>query len=86
MNWRKPVIYGVLYLRGSKIPTYLREIKMFESLNSSQLETIRKEKLTKLLLHCYDNVPYYTKVLRESRVIDENRQINRRVQFTVLKK
>lgn len=30
MNWRKPIIFAGLYLTGSKIPAYLKEIKSNE--------------------------------------------------------
>jgi len=69
MNWRKPVIYGLLYLTGSKIPKYLEEIKRIEKLPQEKIKKYQEEKLKKLLLHAYRNVPYYHKILSKVEVI-----------------
>jgi len=63
------VIYGLLYVTGSKIPKYLKEIKRIEKLSREELKRYQEEKLKKLLLHAWENVPYYKKVLSESEVV-----------------
>jgi len=69
MNWRKTVIYGLLYLTGSKIPKYLREIEELQYKPQEEIKKYQEEKLKRLLLHAYENVPYYNKVLKESEVV-----------------
>ena len=69
MNWRKPLIFAGLYLTGSKIPKYLKEIKRIEKLPQEEIKKYQEEKLKKLLLHAYCNVPYYRKILPKSGVI-----------------
>jgi len=69
MNWRKPVIYSLLYVSGSKIPQCLKIIKQLEFAGREQIEELANEKLERLLLHAYNNVPYYRKLLPECGVI-----------------
>jgi len=69
MNWRKPLIFAGLYLTGSKIPRYLREIERVAKLPQNEIKGYQDEKLIKLLLHSYQNVPYYHQILPESGVI-----------------
>jgi len=76
MNWRKPVIYALLYLTGSKIPANLRHIKSLEKISHGELKLFQEDKLKKLLLHSYKNVPYYHRILREHDVIDEKEEVN----------
>jgi len=73
MNWRKPVIYGLLYLSGSKIPKYFKEIKKMEKFSLKEKEEYQEEKLKKLLLHAWKNIPYYHKVLGKVKVVVEGK-------------
>ena len=41
MNWRKPLIFAGLYLTGSKIPRYLKEIKRIEKLSQEEIKINR---------------------------------------------
>ena len=75
INWRKPLIYVLLYASGSKIPQYLREIKSLEKLSAAEIKKYQEEKLKKLLLHAYQNVPYYHKLLVKVGVIDRSGQV-----------
>lgn len=75
MNWRKPVIYAMLYVSGSKIPQYLKTIRQLEFASREQIAEIMNEKLEQLLLHAYNNVPYYHKVLPECDVIKDGKFI-----------
>lgn len=76
MNWRKPVIYALLHLTGSKIPANLRRIKSLEKMSPGELKVFQEDKLKKLLLHSYKNVPYYHRILRENDVIDGKEKVN----------
>ncbi|MCQ1536889.1 phenylacetate--CoA ligase family protein [Methanosarcina sp. KYL-1] len=69
MNWRKPLIYTLLYLTGSKIPNILTEIGYVDGLSAEKIKEYQNEKLKNLLIHAYQNVPYYHKVLPEAKVI-----------------
>lgn len=69
MNWRKTIILAGLYLTGSKIPKYLKEIKRIEKLPQEEIKKYQKEKIVNLLLHAYENVPYYHKVFPKAGVI-----------------
>lgn len=75
INWRKPVIYSMLYLSGSKIPQNLREIKSLEKLSRNELKKYQEEKLKTLLLHAYQNVPYYQKVLKKAGIINNKEEV-----------
>ena len=74
-NWRKPIIYLLLQLSGSNILRDLKEIRRIEKLALPEIEKIQREKLKKLLLHSYHNVPYYKNVLSRAGVV-ENGSIN----------
>jgi len=69
MTWRKPVIYSFLYATGSRIPKILNELKKSENASSEQVEALARRKLEGILIHSYGNVPYYQKVLHESKVV-----------------
>jgi len=63
MNWRKHIIIGLLKLRGSTIPDALKQISQWEFKQKSEIENMQKGKLTALLQHAWENVPYYHRVL-----------------------
>jgi len=69
MNWRKPLIFGLLHLTRSKIPHYLKEIKELQYKSKAEIEYYQDERLNKILLHAYETVPYYKKKLKESEVV-----------------
>ena len=73
VNWRKPAIYTLLYLSGSKIPKYLKEIRRVEKLSKDEAKKYQEEKLKRLLLYAYRNVPYYNKTLKEAKVFDDGK-------------
>jgi len=76
MNWRKPIIYSLLYLSGSKIPSILKEIKKIDKFSFIEKQRYQEEKLKKILLHVYNNVPYYHKILADAKIVDSNQEIN----------
>lgn len=69
MNWRKPVIFGLLKATGSQVPTCLKQINDVEFLIKDQLYAYQDEKLCKLLRHAYDKVPYYRALLGDHKVV-----------------
>lgn len=73
INWRKPIIYLLLYLSGSKIPKILREIEAINKLPPSKKKKYQQKKLEKILLHAHNNVPYYHKILKKSGVISKGK-------------
>lgn len=73
LNWRKPVIFAALYLSGSRIPHYLKEIEYVSRMSREEIEHYQNIQLAKVLFYAYKNVPYYHRILPESGVIAENR-------------
>jgi phenylacetate-CoA ligase len=73
MNWRKPLIYLSLYAAGNKIPNYLKQIKKYEFLGREKNAELINRKLEALLLHAYNNVPYYHRILDNCGVIKDNK-------------
>lgn len=71
-NWRKPIIFSLLYLSGSKIPQNLNLIKKLDKLSLEEKKKYQDEKLKKILLHAYNNVPYYSRILSQAGVIKDN--------------
>jgi phenylacetate-CoA ligase len=69
MNWRKPLIFALLYADRSRIPSILKQIKKEEFSNRDKLQHLQQQRLIKLLLQSYNNVPYYNTILRESEVV-----------------
>ncbi|MFA5125792.1 MAG: phenylacetate--CoA ligase family protein [archaeon] len=69
MNWRKPIIFALLKITGSKIPSILKEIEQIDNSSKKEIEDYQKDKLEKILLHAWKNVPYYSKVLTKARVV-----------------
>lgn len=69
INWRKPIIYSLLYCSGSKIPARLKEINDISQYTPEELKQYQNKKLENLLLYAYENVPYYQKVLPNAGVI-----------------
>jgi phenylacetate-CoA ligase len=69
INWRKPIIYILSFLQVSKRMKYYNQILQYAEMSEEELKDLQQEKLSKMLLHAYENVPYYTKILGEARVI-----------------
>lgn len=73
MNWRKPIIYFLLYASGSKILKYLNQIRKYEYLSTDELRELTNTNLEWLLLHACNNVPYYHKILKECGVVADGK-------------
>ncbi len=64
INWRKPVVKGLLLLSGSKILKYLKLMLDLEYKDYEYLERYQREKLKRILMHAYKKVPYYHNALK----------------------
>ncbi|MFC1851265.1 phenylacetate--CoA ligase family protein [candidate division CSSED10-310 bacterium] len=73
MNWRKPLICGLLSLSGSNILSHLKQIKTYEFSTRAVINNRRQEKLHQVLLHAYHHVPYYHRILSDNGVVVEGR-------------
>jgi len=73
INWRKPLILAGLTLSGSKIPRYLKEVERVSLLSKDEIAEYQQAKLERLLIHAYQNVPYYHRVLPKAGVISEGK-------------
>lgn len=73
INWRKPLILAGLTLSGSKIPRYLKEVERVSLLSKDEIAEYQQAKLERLLMHAYQNVPYYHQVLPKAGVISEGK-------------
>jgi phenylacetate-CoA ligase len=62
MNWRKPIVEGLLLISGSHIIKYLHQIEELEKQPPEFLKKYQENKLKKILLYAQDNVPYYHKI------------------------
>ncbi len=69
MNWRKSLIYFLFHLKGSSFSRNLKDIKKWEFASREQIEEISRRKLVDLLLHSYNNIPYYRKILQEREAV-----------------
>ena len=73
LNWRKPVILAALRISGSNIPSYLKEIERVTRMSREEINDYQKKRLECLLMHAYENVPYYHRILPETGVISGDR-------------
>ncbi|MDA3855132.1 MAG: hypothetical protein PF569_02650 [Candidatus Woesearchaeota archaeon] len=73
---RKKITNAMLYLGYRKIYQNITEIKRISKLTQEEINEYQEEKLKKLLIHSYLNVPYYTKVLSKVKVVDRNLNVN----------
>lgn len=74
INWRKPIIGLLLHLDGYPAFRNYKFLKSIEYKSPEQLQQLQEQKLVRLLLHAYENVPYYNNVLAEAGVI-KGRQV-----------
>jgi phenylacetate-CoA ligase len=69
MNMRKSITTILLKVTGSNVPKYLKKIQKLDKLSNKKLKEYQEEKLKKLLIHAYKNVPYCTRILKDSGVV-----------------
>ena len=59
---------------GSAVHTRLKEFRNYDSMSREETESLQSEKLRKLVRHCYENVPYYTKLFERLGLMPEDIQ------------
>ena len=69
MNIRKSIIKALLHLSGSAIPKNLKQIFKYEYASPEELQQVSEQKLRELLSHAWENVPYYSEILRQADVV-----------------
>jgi phenylacetate-CoA ligase len=69
LNWRKPVIHGLLRLTGSDVPQLLTLARTASALSADALRDLQREKLRALLLHAFRETDYYRRVLSDTGVV-----------------
>lgn len=74
-NWRKGVLNTIYFLAGNATLRNLRYIKSIEFQSQEKLKQLQDERLCRLLLHAYRNVPYYKDILPAAGVIKNDRLI-----------
>ena len=52
-------------LRGRKTFVYLKELEKSQWFSEEKLKKIQWEKITKLIRHAYETVPYYRKIFKD---------------------
>ena len=75
MNWRKPIFKAIMHLAGYRVGAYLRFLESIEYLSSEKIQEVQDKALCRLLLHAYENVPYYNEILPDAAVI-KNGQVD----------
>ncbi|MFH1371297.1 MAG: phenylacetate--CoA ligase family protein [Planctomycetota bacterium] len=72
-NWRIVLLRMTAHILGRKMFKHLDFLKKIENETPETFARYQEEKLSKLLIHSYMNVPYYRKVLDEAAVIREGK-------------
>lgn len=68
-NWRIVLLRMTAHILGRKMFKHLEFLKKIEYETPETFARYQEEKLSKLLIHSYTNVPYYRKILDEAAVI-----------------
>ena len=71
-KYKNLFVRGLLFSVKNPIYQQLREICKISDYSDSELKDYQDEKLKKLLIYSYKNVPYYTKVLGRCDVVDNH--------------
>ena len=69
MNWRRSVYWLWRQLRGDRQFEILKELRESERWSLERLRDAQEARLRALLLHAFENVPYYREPLLESGVV-----------------
>jgi len=70
-SFRKNIILALLNISGSAIPKNLREIKRVAQLDFNAAKKYQNRKLINLLRYCNEHVPYYKKIINQSRLLEK---------------
>ena len=72
INFRKYLISILLSNTGNTLQ-HLKKMQQWQYSDTNTITKMQSEKLEKLLLHCFNNIPYYTRVLSNASVIKNNK-------------
>jgi phenylacetate-CoA ligase len=61
-------------LTGYRAEKYRRFLENSQHWSREQMENYRNEKIKKLVLHCYENVPYYRRIMDERKLVAKDIQ------------
>jgi len=87
MNWRKPLIYALLYAGGNGIPRYLGYMRKWERAAKEDLDVLVEDKLRALLYRAWSDIPYYRRILQQcGAVVNGNVDLTRFSEIPVLTK
>ena len=73
MNWRKPVMLGILKATNSPIPGELQFIRSIERQSREDILGFKNQRLTALLQHAWKHIDYYRGVFRGCRVVRDGK-------------
>lgn len=73
MNWRKPVMLGILKATNSPIPGELNFIRSIERQSREDIFGFQNQRLTALLQHAWKHTDYYREVLSDCRVVRDGK-------------
>ena len=73
MNWRKPIMLGVLKATNSPIPGELRFIRSIERKSREEILDLQNQRLTALLQHAWKHTDYYREVLSDCGVVRDGK-------------
>ena len=76
MNWRGPLIFSTLKMRGSHVPGLLRDIRAYESMSEEDLINIRTRRLKDLLLYANRECEHYGDILNNYGVVNADGEAN----------
>jgi phenylacetate-CoA ligase len=74
MNLYSTIRSARWFLTGFPADSYGRLLTASEDWSRDQMEDYRNEKLRKLILHCYENVPYYRRIMEEKNLVPRDIQ------------
>lgn len=60
------------FLSGYPADAYSRILELSENWSRDRIENYRNEKLRKLILHCYEHVPYYRRMMEERKLVPQD--------------
>lgn len=75
VNWRKPILLGMLKVGGGPILEELNFARSIEHKPPDEIRAIQEQRLTRLILHAWENTQYYHEVLHDRRVV-RNGKVN----------
>ncbi|MFA6583648.1 MAG: hypothetical protein WCS77_05060, partial [Elusimicrobiaceae bacterium] len=70
---RYNAIMGLLRLSGSRVPEYFDEMKKFSRMSRAEIKAVQRERLEKLLVYAWENVPYYRTILESCAVVSDGK-------------